>query len=75
MISFIKKSLVRSLFLLWGEWFCFSNFKSFEGAFGQAPGLEAHGGSTFCASKWLDKLNQVKINNTVITLMKLSWNY
>lgn len=36
------------------------NFQSYEGAFAQTPGNEAHGGSTFCAIASLHLLNILK---------------
>ena len=46
---------------------------SFEGAFGQGPDLEAHGGSTYCAVASLSMLGQLSTLNPTVKDKCLKW--
>ena len=46
-------------------------FQSYEGAIGQGPNLEAHGGSTYCAIASLVLMKQLETSFSAIELKKL----
>ena len=46
---------------------------NYEGAFGQGPDLEAHGGSTYCAVAALSMLSELSTLNPVIKEKCLKW--
>lgn len=45
-------------------------FQSYDGAFGQGPGQESHGGSTFCAIASLILLNKLHSSLTLKELKR-----